>query len=81
MLSDPALREGLEWSSEDLKGHTVANRLKALLSEEGKGSFQRVTREHMLDPASGWAQVCNIIRCSNHGLTEPHAEIIPYLRG
>lgn len=60
MLSDPALREALKWSSEDLKGHTVANRIKDLLSEEGKGSFQRVPREQMLDPASAWGQVNSI---------------------
>lgn len=54
MLSDPALREALKWSIEDPKGHTVANRLKRLLSEEGKGSFQRLSREQMLDPASAW---------------------------
>ncbi|KAG6361304.1 hypothetical protein INS49_009529 [Diaporthe citri] len=52
MLSDPALHEALKWSSDDLQGHTVANRLKELLSEEGKGSFQRVARGRMLDPAS-----------------------------
>lgn len=57
MLSDPALREALEWGSEDLKENTVANRLKNLISEEGKGSFQRVRREQMLDPASTWGQV------------------------
>lgn len=60
MLSDPGLFEALKWSSEDLKGHTVASRLKELLSEEGKGSFQRVSREQMLDPASPWGQVSTI---------------------
>lgn len=57
MLSDPALREALEWGSGDHKENTVANRLKNLISEEGKGSFQRVRREQMLDPASTWGQV------------------------
>lgn len=57
MLSDPKLGEALEWSSEDVKGDTVANRLKELLSEEGEGSFQRVRKEQMLDPASAWGQV------------------------
>lgn len=57
MLSDPTLNETLKWSSEDPKGDTVANRLKDLLSEEGKGSFERVRREQMLDPASTWLQV------------------------
>lgn len=57
MLSDPALREALEWGSEDPRENTVANRLKNLISEEGRGSFQRVRREQMLDPASTWGQV------------------------
>lgn len=60
MLSDPALREVLRWSSGDPKGDTVANRLKGLLSEEGKWSFQRVRREQMLDPTSAWGQVNGI---------------------
>lgn len=57
MLSDPKLREALEWSSEDPEGDTVANRLKDVLSEEDKGSFQRVREGQMLDPASSWGQV------------------------
>lgn len=54
MLSDPTLHDALKWSSDDPRGDTVANRLKDLFSEEGKGSFQRVRREQMLDPASVW---------------------------
>ena len=57
MLSDPDLRETLQWSSEDTRGKTVASRLKDLISGEGKGSFQRVPREKMFDPASAWGQV------------------------
>lgn len=55
MLSDPVFKDELKWSSHDRRGKTVASRLKNLLSEEGKGSFQRVRKEQMLDPASTWA--------------------------
>lgn len=57
MLSDPVLREALKWSREDTRGKTVASRLKDFFSEEGKGSFQRVRREQIFDPASTWGQV------------------------
>lgn len=70
MLSDPIIHQSIQWRSEDSKGDTVANRVKALLAEEGKGSFQRVRKEQMLDPTTTWEQVNNNIipRClEDHG--------------
>lgn len=57
MLSDPTLKEKVQWSHDDPQGNTVANRIKRHLAEDGKGSFQRVRREQMLDPTSAWEQV------------------------
>lgn len=54
MLSDADLSETLKWTSEDTTGNTVANRIKKIISEEGHGSFQRVRRAQMFDPASAW---------------------------
>ncbi|KAL1865327.1 hypothetical protein Daus18300_007217 [Diaporthe australafricana] len=59
MLSDSITYQSIEWRKEDSKGNTVANRVKKLLAEEGKGSFQRVRKEEMLDPTSTWGQVNN----------------------
>ncbi|KUI72205.1 hypothetical protein VM1G_07647 [Cytospora mali] len=44
----------LKWASNDVGGDRVGNRLKKWFSEEGMGSFQRVAKEHMLDPTSTW---------------------------
>lgn len=54
MLSDPLLEEMTKWSEEDAKGNTVGNRIKRLFDVEGRGNFQRMRKEGMLDPASTW---------------------------
>lgn len=53
-LSDPLFHEELKWNFKDIGGARVGNRLKNWFSREGLGSFQRVSREDMLDPTSTW---------------------------
>lgn len=70
MLSDPVMEGSMKWHKDDAKGHTVGSRIKTLLGVEGRGSFQRVHKERMVDPANTWGHVENTHFPLNH--CQPH---------
>lgn len=59
-LSHPDFSDRFNWTVDDPAGGTVGNRMKKWLATEGRGAYQRVSPNNILDePRSDW-------RCVHH---------------